>query len=451
MIKYIKGEKMLKNLKNNKLEVLELAIIFIITLILNITCTHITNDEIWNYGFSYNIATGLIPYKDFNMVITPLFPMLGAIFMTIFGKNLIIYHIFNSIICISIFHYMKKQNPQSYYITYSILLLYSLPNYSLFCILLLYILMSLEEKKANDYLIGIILGLTFLTKQNIGIYLCIPTLFIKNINKIIKRIIGFIFPILILLFYLINNNCLYEFIDYAFLGISSFAKQNIFVSLSCLLLTIMILIYLIYTYIKKRELKILYLICIQGLAFPLIDPYHVILPFMVGLNYLLNNINLNKKIIKYAFLSFIVCILSYNTYEYSIDKYKYPNNTDVYKYRKLNTETEDSIELVLNYLKNTEDKVFIIDPYAYLIKLEANIPITKFDLLNNGNLGKNGEIKITKEIDEICKQNKCTFLLNENRLANKKLSQYNQYIYKHIINNYKERDNLFGLTIYKNY
>ena len=136
---------------------------------------------------------------------------------------------------------------------------------------------------------------------------------------------------------------------------------------------------------------------------------------------------------------------------YSIDKYKYPNNTDVYKYRKLNSETEDSIELVLNYLKNTEDKVFIIDPYAYLIKLEANIPITKFDLLNNGNLGKNGEKKITKEIDEICKQNKCTFLLNENRLANKKLSQYNQYIYKHIINNYKERDNLFGLTIYKNY
>ena len=235
------------------------------------------------------------------------------------------------------------------------------------------------------------------------------------------------------------------------MGIGSFAKQNIFISSTCLILTIIILIYLIYTYIKKRELKTLYIICIQGLAFPLIDPYHVILPFSIGLNYFLNNINLNKRIIKYAFLSFIVCILSYNTFEYSIGKYRYPNNTEVYKYRKLNTETEESIKIVLDYLKNTEDKIFIIDPYAYLIKLEAKTPITKFDLLNNGNLGKNGEIKITKEIDEICKQEKCTFLLNETRLSNKKLSQYNQYVYKHIINNYQERDNLFGLTIYKNY
>ena len=42
--------------------------------------------------------------------------------------------------------------------------------------------MTLEEKKANDYLIGIILGLTFLTKQNIGIYLYIPTLFINSMK-----------------------------------------------------------------------------------------------------------------------------------------------------------------------------------------------------------------------------------------------------------------------------
>ena len=27
-----------------------------------------TWDEIWNYGFSYNIAKGSIPYKEFNMI-----------------------------------------------------------------------------------------------------------------------------------------------------------------------------------------------------------------------------------------------------------------------------------------------------------------------------------------------------------------------------------------------
>ena len=28
-------------------------------------------DEIWNFGFSYNIAKGAIPYRDFNMIVLP--------------------------------------------------------------------------------------------------------------------------------------------------------------------------------------------------------------------------------------------------------------------------------------------------------------------------------------------------------------------------------------------
>ena len=58
--------------KKNKQQILELIIIFIITILFNLLCNGMERDEIWNYGFSYNIATGLIPYKDFNMVITPL-------------------------------------------------------------------------------------------------------------------------------------------------------------------------------------------------------------------------------------------------------------------------------------------------------------------------------------------------------------------------------------------
>ena len=29
-------------------------------------------DEIWNFNFARNIANGLLPYKDFNMLQTPL-------------------------------------------------------------------------------------------------------------------------------------------------------------------------------------------------------------------------------------------------------------------------------------------------------------------------------------------------------------------------------------------
>ena len=48
-------------------------------------------DEIWNFNFARNIANGLIPYNDFNMLQTPLLSfILGGIFK-IFGQELFIY------------------------------------------------------------------------------------------------------------------------------------------------------------------------------------------------------------------------------------------------------------------------------------------------------------------------------------------------------------------------
>lgn len=437
-------------LKKNKYQIIELIIIFIITLLFNLICLTPVHDEIWNYGFSYNIASGLIPYKDFNMVITPLFPLLGALFLTIFGKNIISYYIFNSIICIIIFYQIKRFTPKSYYIVYSIFLFFSLPNYNVFCLLLLYILMTMEDKKTNHYLIGIVLGLTFLTKQTIGLYLCIPTLFIKDFKNMFKRFIGFLIPIIFLLIYLISNNILYPFIDYVFLGVSSFAKNNFNYYTSCLIILIISIVYLIYKYIKTKDIKLLYLLCFEGVAFPIIDPYHVMIPFIPTISYFLKDLNLNKKIIQTSFLIFITIIFSFNIYQLTTPKYSYPNNLEVYKYRKFNIEVIKSINEIKEYLSSTDSQIFIIDMYAYLLKLESSIPINKYDLLNDGNLGKNGEFKIINEIDSICQKEKCTFLLNEKELT-KRISQYNPQILNYVDTTYKKVNNIRGITIYQNY
>ena len=74
------------NMKNNKNYILELILIFIVTILFNLFINGLTNDEVWNYGFAYNISNGLIPYKDFNMLITPLFPLI----MSIFGRRTIL-------------------------------------------------------------------------------------------------------------------------------------------------------------------------------------------------------------------------------------------------------------------------------------------------------------------------------------------------------------------------
>lgn len=438
-------------MKDKNKIILELIIIFILTILFNLICNAFERDEMWNYGFAYNIATGLIPYKDFNMVITPLFPALGAIFLYVFGTNIVIYYIFNSLICTSIFYYLRKNTPDNYYVIYMLLLPFSTTNYNLFCILLLYIIIDMEDKNKNDYLIGIILGLTFLTKQNIGIYLCIPTLFIKDIKRMIKRGIGFLIPNLLLIIYLFINNCLYEFIDYVFLSLGSFAKENIVIYPLSIIIFIITTIYLIYKYIKTKDKKLIYLICFQGMAYPIFNTYHVIIPFIPAVTYFLSTIKLHKKLINISFIFFIIFTFSFSIYQIETGIYQLPNDTTTYKYKKMHHETVKSITEVGNYIKNIDDNLYIIDIYAYVLKLESSIPINKYDLLNDGNLGKDGINKIIQEISDKCQKEKCTLIMNKNEIGNTLYNQYNQELYLYVANNYIEKENISGLTIYKNY
>ncbi|MBQ2872928.1 MAG: hypothetical protein IJE89_02905 [Bacilli bacterium] len=443
---------MVDKIKKNKYQILELTIIFILTLLFNLLCNGISNDDIWNYGFSYNILNGLVPYKDFNMVITPLYAFIGALFMKIFGESLVIYYLLGSLVSTTIFYHIKKITPNNYYIVYMIFLFFSMPGYNLFSLLLLCILMNLEKKKNNDYLIGLFLGLSFLSKQNIGLYLLIPTLFRKDIKIIVKRIIGFSIPNIIFLIYLIYNNILYNFIDYTFLGINSFATQNIKIIPFCLIIFIITMIILIYKYIKSRDIQIIYILCFQLIAFPIFDMYHVLLPFIIALAYFLKDIKLNKKIIMLGFVVSNITVFIYNINLYSTKNFSYPNNSSICKYNKISTAAVDYIKSISNYIKNNNNKkIFIVDMSAYLIKLEANIPINKYDLLNDGNLGKDGQYKIIKDFQDICDNEECTFLLRKEELTDKELSQYNQEIYKYIIENTKEKGEIHGLSIYKNY
>ena len=51
-------------------------------------------DEMWNYNFSKNILEGRLPYKDFNIIIMPLVPYIGTIFLSIFGNEMFSMRIF---------------------------------------------------------------------------------------------------------------------------------------------------------------------------------------------------------------------------------------------------------------------------------------------------------------------------------------------------------------------
>ena len=76
-----------------------LEIIFWIAVIALITASILIKplndlDEMWNYNFSKNILEGRLPYKDFNIIIMPLVPYIGTIFLVIFGNELFSMRIF---------------------------------------------------------------------------------------------------------------------------------------------------------------------------------------------------------------------------------------------------------------------------------------------------------------------------------------------------------------------
>ena len=83
---------MINKIKKYKYQILELIIIFLITLIYNLLCLNLSGDEVWNYGFSYNISTGLIPYKDFNMIIPPFGAYIYAIPFLLFKRKYFMKH-----------------------------------------------------------------------------------------------------------------------------------------------------------------------------------------------------------------------------------------------------------------------------------------------------------------------------------------------------------------------
>ena len=191
------------------------------------------------------------------MIIFPFYPLFNGLIMFLFGANYLVFEITNAIICTTIFYYIKKLCPQNYFILLILLLPISYGNYSLICLLLILIIIVLEQQKQkNNILIGLLIGIIFITKQNIGIILILPTFLIyyKEPKVIIKRIISFLIPLTITIIYLLLTNSIFEFINYIILGLFNFNAKNSALSIYTII-TIIITLYIIYCYFYKKDKK----------------------------------------------------------------------------------------------------------------------------------------------------------------------------------------------------
>lgn len=422
-------------------------LVFISILLFNLLISQLGMDEVWNYGFSYNIANGLIPYKDFNMVLTPFYPMLMAIFMVI-SKSLVFYHIINSLTCTLLIFIIHKLTKEKIYIILPLLIFpicITPPNYNLFILFLFILLIYLEKENKNDYLIGVLLSLIFLTKQSIGIFLIPVSLYyLKQNKKILKRFIGFIIPIIIFIIYLLITNSYKEFIDLCVLGLFDFGKSNTNISVF-FIIPLVLLIILLVLMRKKKNIYNYYLLGFAGICVPLFDLYHIqifVVAYLIIM--IINGINIFKP--KLIGLTLLVGVLCVNIIRSNVNFNNYPNNINIFEYRYIDKTGVDNTNEVLKYMKKYNNKVMFIGPVGYYYKLIANEKITYLDLINEGNLGYNGSNKLLDKVKKL--SNDYVFFINKSDDPNTVGTQTDKKLIKYILKNYKKIDETKYYNIY---
>ena len=95
-------------IKNNYKSILKYIFLFSLILVWNLFVQELNTDEIWNFGFSYSIYKGEIPYVDFNMVITPLSPFIFSLLFFIFGPSMLLFHIENALVLTFMCYFLFK-------------------------------------------------------------------------------------------------------------------------------------------------------------------------------------------------------------------------------------------------------------------------------------------------------------------------------------------------------
>ena len=405
-------------------------------------------DEIWNYGFSHNIYLGLIPYKDFNMVITPFYPFLMSLGFHLFGSNMLVFHIEGALIstlfCFLLFSLLGKR---AWFIITALFVPVnvSFPSYNIFLYYLMVFLIYLEKNEKSDYLIGFVLGIVVLTKQSVGLCLLLPSLYyIKKFDKIKKRFIGFIIPISIFIIYLVLTGSMYAFLDLCVLGLFDFANGNGKITIYFFLFIIMLLITFYFIYKDRRNLTNYYVLSFYSIMVPLFDIYHFVVAFLAFMLMLLFKVK--KDIIKpnlfgIAIIIFaVICMAGFRFDQ----KIIYPNNIKHFEYRFIDYDALMFTRKVNEYIKENKDREFVfVGSDGYYFRIINDMRISYIDLINMGNFGYDGSNKLLREIK---KREDAIFLVDKAELS--PIRQTDNRALNYVINNGKKIGNIDFYDIY---
>lgn len=394
-------------------KVIKFSFIFFIILIFNLLCSPLNLDEVWNYGFANNLYRGLVPYLDFNMVITPFYPFLMSLLFYIFGSSMIVFHVANAIILTGCFVLLEKMYHDKMWIFFFFLFFpvnISAPNYSLFLLVIVVSLFYLEKNFVNakgdvvHYFIGILLGISVLTKQTVGVFLLLPTIifFWKDKKVLLKRILGFLLPIFVFVIYLLINKNFLAFLNLCVFGLLDFTGNQKVFNVFGILFMIMLSFTIYFIKKDKKDISNYYVLCFYSIVIPIIDLYHFFLAFFAFLLLVLSRIQ--KRYLCYSAFSIVSILflggLMANFNQFDIENY--PNDLNHFEYRYIKPSSYRFTNQVLKYVSKHRNKnIMYVVPDAYYFKIIQDEDCNYFDLINQGNLGYHGSDWLLKQIKKM--------------------------------------------------
>ncbi|MCI8655431.1 MAG: hypothetical protein HFJ48_06170 [Clostridia bacterium] len=444
--------KLKENIKKHD-KIFMLILIFLSCFGITLNILIVDGDELWNFQSIYKMYNGFQIYKDFNVIITPLFFIIGKILFNILGANFLTFRIYNIIVTTILYFttylLLKKleiSKKASIIITLIMMtlskytIIRSQANYTTMALMLCVtgIIYCIKKHKHNAFIQGVIVFLILCTKQNIGVYygtsLILFEILRKNetkqkIKNLTKEFIIFSILLTIFLLTLYLDNILYDFVNYTILGMEEFANQNISISPENMILIIFfIIINLVFTilFIKNKKAniseeekeKLITLNCfaipLNIICWPIVNGFHALVGMYISIIlfiYIITmiakriNFKLDRKLMSgmLTILSVAMCGFSvynfciWNTNINNLEKYNIDKKSPYYG-GVIEKEKIQNINVVENYIKNNENNVIILSYKAalYMVPIQRNNGM--MDLPFKGNLGKDGEKGLIEKI-----------------------------------------------------
>lgn len=374
-------------------------------------------------------------------------------------------------------------------------------DYNFFSLLLLLLIELIEIKLCESrnsnikhLFIGIIAGLAICTKQTIGVFIAIFSVILPLINdrqvqiknrikNSIFRILGICIPVTIFIIILIITNSLADFIDYAILGIKTFQNsisykllfknQRIYIRILAVTIPIfviaMTIFELIYVLSKKLGKKasiskinilIFYSFPMLITIYPIADNVHFLIasmPIIILILYIFfkaiteiyEKINLKSKTYISNLIQFsVIIILAIIIVKPILSDYKeYTESvkTNIAHYDKLllNENIANSIEILKEFHNNAGKKVILADAAAAIYDIPLDIYNKNYDMFLKGNIGKDGEDGIIRDIQN---NENCIYLIRKENIPANWQTPTN--VIRYIRENWKKVDEIEIFDVY---